>query len=81
MRSLTVLWFQIAISNVPVMQMAQGLKNTSCVETRVGVWNTIAGLSVDDREELSTLHELNEHIQVTVILECANQVDNEGMVD
>mmetsp|Transcript_21541 Transcript_21541/g.46846 ORF Transcript_21541/g.46846 Transcript_21541/m.46846 type:complete len:535 (+) Transcript_21541:778-2382(+) len=76
-----VLRFQITVGNVSMVKVRQRLEDASCVEARVGVGDTITRLGMNYREELSALHQLDEHVQVSIILERANEVNDEGMFD
>ena len=75
-----VLRLQVAVTNAALVQVGQRLEDARGVEARVAVRDAIAGFRVDDREQLSTLHQLNQHVQVALVLERCHQVDHERVV-
>mmetsp|Transcript_1523 Transcript_1523/g.4182 ORF Transcript_1523/g.4182 Transcript_1523/m.4182 type:complete len:209 (+) Transcript_1523:767-1393(+) len=76
-----VFWLEVTIADTSVVQMAQRFQDASGVESGVSVWNSVSRLRVDDREQLSSLHQLDQHVKVTVVLESGDEVDDEGVVD
>ena len=76
-----VLGFQIAVGDVPVVKVGQRLEDAGGVETRVRVGDAVARLGVNDREELTPLYQLEEHVEVLIVLEGGYQGNDERVVD
>ena len=76
-----VLGLQITVADASVMKMAQRLENAGSVEARVGVGDTVTCLRVNDGEKLSSLDELNQHVQTAIVLEGGHEIHDEGVVD
>jgi len=76
-----VLGFQIAVGDVPVVKVGQRLEDAGGVETRVRVGDAVARLGVNDREELTPLHQIEEHVEVLIVLKGGYQSNDERVID
>mmetsp|Transcript_22653 Transcript_22653/g.31604 ORF Transcript_22653/g.31604 Transcript_22653/m.31604 type:complete len:227 (-) Transcript_22653:253-933(-) len=76
-----VLWLEVPVADVLVMQVLQGADDAGGVEDGHGLAEAAFGLVIQKREELASQTQLHEHVELRLVLEGGHEVDGEGVVN